>query len=378
MSSHNYISKTILFSGGGTGGSITPLLAVAEELAHNSNKFNVNLIFVGNHFGPDRDMVASFNENIAPLKFIPLISGKWRRYFSWKNFGDIFRIIIAYFKSFSLLKREGPDVIISAGGFVSVPLIWAAASKGIPVLIHQQDSRPGLANLLTARFARVITVTFEKSLADYGPKAVWIGNPVKSLKTLSLSADIRAIKSKYNLVNSRPLLMIIGGGTGAVAINDLIFSAKQSLTQFFQVIHLTGSGKLPKDDPVPYYHTQETLPQQNLLELMSVADIVISRCGLATLSELSALDKVAILIPIPNSHQEDNALIFAQQKAAVVLKQKELNPEKLATEIKQLWDNGTLRTELKNNIGKVIKRGANLAMLDIILEILGQSKQKIK
>ena len=159
--------KTIIFSGGGTGGSVAPLLAVAEELLQEAGASSgPRLIFIGTKNGPEKEMVASFNAEIGKMEFLSLISGKWRRYFSIHNLLDIFKVVAAWFRSFGLLAKYHPDLVISAGAFVSVPLVWAAAAKNIPVLIHQQDLRPGLANKLMAPWARVITVVFEKSLID--------------------------------------------------------------------------------------------------------------------------------------------------------------------------------------------------------------------
>ena len=148
-----------MFSGGGTGGPVTPLLAVASELLRDDK--NLNLIFVGTKTGPVEELIDKFKD--GKIKFITIPSGKLRRYFSLQNFLDLFKIISAFFKSLKVLRNERPDLVISAGGFVSVPLVWAAAAKNIPILIHQQDMRAGLANKLMAPFARVITVTFEKS-----------------------------------------------------------------------------------------------------------------------------------------------------------------------------------------------------------------------
>lgn len=378
-------SKTILLSGGGTGGSVTPLLAIAAELLKESEAPSLELVFVGGQTGPEKEMVAAFNAamlgntsvsgaegfNVAQekMKFIPLISGKFRRYFSFLNFWDIFKIIAAWFKSFSILAAEQPDIIISAGSFVSVPLIWAAAIKKIPVLIHQQDVRPGLANKLMAPFARVITVTFEKSLADYRSKAVWIGNPIKNLGKYQERGA--AIRNKYQLNPEQSFVLVIGGGTGAAAINELIFKAAPELVGWCQIIHLAGKGKsLNQTVASNNYRTIEFLSNEEVLSLMAVADLVISRCGLGVLTELATLSKPAILVPMPASHQEDNAAVFTHANAAVVLNQQQLTPEKLVSEIKRVLNNETLREKLKNNISKVIKRGAAEKLAGIVWEMI--------
>lgn len=368
-------TKKIIFSGGGSGGSVTPLLAVAEELRR-AEEWSWNFVFVGTTGGPEREMVAAFNARatalnplVVPLKFVTLSSGKFRRYFSWKNIFDVFKIIAAYFQAQRLLRTERPDLIVTAGGFVSVPLVWAAASRKIPILIHQQDVRPGLANQLMAPFARAITVTFEKSLGDYGPRAAWVGNPHQDFA--SLDGAVSGIRQKYNLSSDQPLVIILGGGTGSTAINNLIFSAVSELSKFCQIIHLTGRGKLPVSEiRNNNYQTFEFLDNSELVKLLALADLVVTRAGLAFLTELSSLAKPIIIIPMPDSHQEDNAAVFATARAAVVLGQVELTPAKLTVEIRRVLDDKNLQTELKNNIGKVIKRGAATAMAGIIEEIV--------
>jgi UDP-N-acetylglucosamine--N-acetylmuramyl-(pentapeptide) pyrophosphoryl-undecaprenol N-acetylglucosamine transferase len=360
----------IMLSGGGTGGSVTPLLAVAEELIRKEEFKNWEFVFVGTKTGPEKEMVDAFNAAVGPIKYLALAGGKFRRYISLSNFFDVFKISAASWQAFFLLSREKPDIVVSAGSFVSVPLIWLAALKKIPVLIHQEDVRPGLANRLMAPFARVITVTFAKSLADYGSKAVWIGNPIRPLEIEEYKIAWQEVRQKYNLEDNKPLILLIGGSIGAKALNDLMF-ASRGLFSFCQIIHLAGSGKLPLlTNDYPYYYPLEFLPHQDVLTLMIAADLIISRCGLGVLTELSYLHKAAILIPIPDSHQEDNAAIFARAGAAIILKQAELTPEKLVAEVKRVLGNAALRTELQNNIGRVIKKGAAENMAGIIEEIV--------
>ncbi|MFA7087745.1 MAG: UDP-N-acetylglucosamine--N-acetylmuramyl-(pentapeptide) pyrophosphoryl-undecaprenol N-acetylglucosamine transferase [Patescibacteria group bacterium] len=363
--------KKIMFSGGGTGGSVVPLLAVAEKMAAERIDFELKFVFVGAAGGIENDLVAEYNGKFGAMEFIPLSAGKLRRYFSWQNFWDMFKIVGAFFQSLRILSAEKPDIVISAGSFISVPLVWAAAWKKIPILIHQQDVRPGLANKLMAPFARVITVVFEKSLTDYGSRAVWTGNPFKSrAESYFHNGDIR---SKYGFDVFRPLVLVIGGSSGATAINKLFFEAGDRLVSFCQIIHITGKGKITPDrKELPGYKVFEFLDNEEFLKLMVAADLVVSRCGLAALTELSSLAKPAILIPMPDSHQEDNAKIFDKAAAASVLDQKELNPEKLTAEIKRVLDDSILRGKFSDNIAKVVKRGAaeNLAM--IIEEIIGK------
>jgi UDP-N-acetylglucosamine--N-acetylmuramyl-(pentapeptide) pyrophosphoryl-undecaprenol N-acetylglucosamine transferase len=362
--------KTIILSGGGSGGPVAPLLVIAKELLADAN---FRLVFVGTKTGPEKSMIESLAvSDKQKLKFISIPAGKWRRYFSLLNFFDLLKILSAFLISFSLLRREAPSLVISAGGFVSVPLVWAAYFKKIPIIIHQQDVRPGLANRLMAPAARLITVTFEKSLRDYGPRAVWIGNPAASLD--NPEEAVQNIKEKYQLSDSKPLVLVTGGATGATAINDLVIAAKTEILEFAQIIHITGKGKLASlnidSNSASGYQAFELLSPDDIFQLMAAAQLVVSRCGLATLTELCELAKPAILIPIPKSQQEDNAAIFQRLHAAIVLQQGELEAASFAAQVKDTLNNQAKLNKLATNISKVMKRNASETMLVLIKEIL--------
>lgn len=338
---------------------------MARELTKESEK--LNFIFVGSTIGPEREMVKEFTAQ--EMKFLTITSGKWRRYFSLANFLDIFKIIIAFFESIRLLKNNKADLVISAGSFISVPLVWAAYCMKIPILIHQQDLRPGLANKLMAPFARVITISFEKSFIDYGPRAIWTGNP---LKDTSVYLENKIItQKKYNLEIDLPLVLVIGGGTGSVAINELVYQALPDLLKMSQVVHLTGKGKKSNNQIInKRYQSFEFLAQEEVLALMAAADLVVSRCGLGVLTELANLKKIALLIPIPRSHQEDNAAVFRDNRAAVVLDQERIGAADFNNEIRNLLSDQNERDILMNNIGKIMKTRAAENISAIIWELL--------
>jgi UDP-N-acetylglucosamine--N-acetylmuramyl-(pentapeptide) pyrophosphoryl-undecaprenol N-acetylglucosamine transferase len=220
-----------------------------------------------------------------------------------------------------------------------------------------------------APFARLITVTFEKSLRDYGPKAVWTGNPANRLSVEELNSA--KIYEKYNLNLHQPLVLVTGGGTGSVAINELIVKNKQELSAFVQIVHLTGRGKtISGNENTAHYQSFEILPSDEVFQLMNVAALVISRCGLATLTELCTLAKPAILIPMPDSHQEDNAAVFEKAKAALVLNQKNISDGDLVKNIRDILENNDLRKQLSSNISKIMKQDATSTIVGLIWEIL--------
>ncbi|HTW96260.1 MAG TPA: glycosyltransferase, partial [Candidatus Methylomirabilis sp.] len=213
-------AKKILLTGGGTAGSVSPLLAIAEDLRAQGG---FDFLFVGTKNGIEKQMVKE-----ARIPYRSVAAGKLRRYFDWRNFVDVFKIKLGFWQAFFLMIKERPDLVMAAGGFVAVPVVWAAWLLRVPVIIHQMDIRPGLANKLMAPFARVITVTFEKSLADYGAKAIFTGNPIKkSLRAMRYALredDFKkreAAVRRFGLKSGLPVIFVVGGGTGAEGINKL-------------------------------------------------------------------------------------------------------------------------------------------------------------
>jgi len=346
--------KKIILSGGGTGGSVTPLLAVAEDL-NRAEAGKYQFLFVGTFNGPERLLVEHDG-----LEFKSLVSGKWRRYFSLKNILDLFKIVFAFFQSFFILLSFRPQLVMSAGGFVSVPLVWAAGFCRIPVIIHQQDIRPGLANKLMAPFAKVVTVTFVKSLKDYGSKAILVGNPIKDYTALSSDSLFSETEKKFHLSTTKPLVFIIGGGTGSAFINSLGRESQKELIKYCQIIHITGHSQNEVGavtSPDFNYQVFSFLDHQDILEIMKRSEVVVSRCGLGVLTELSALGKPSILIPMPHSHQEDNAQVFAEAQAAIVLSEETLTPEIFGEQVRELLGNEKRRNELHRLIKEVVKIG---------------------
>lgn len=365
------VGPKIMLSGGGTGGSVTPLLAVAAELFQEDPE--IEILFVGSQSGPEKELVENFSGK-GRIRFISVSAGKWRRYFSFHNLIDVFKIGLAFFESLKILHREQPDMVMSAGSFVSVPLVFAAAIKKTPILIHQQDIRPGLANRLMAPFARVVTISFEKSFADYGPRAVWTGNPLRDLT--SYQDNVAATREKYGLTSNQPLVLVLGGGTGALGINRLIAEIKSKLVDVCQIVHLTGKGKGAEIVNSSNYQAWEFLPQEEVLSLMAAADLVVSRAGLGAITELVGLAKPTILIPMPNSHQEDNAAVFADSEASLVVSQKNLTAPDLLKMIQDLLNDKERLEKYSNNIGRIMKSRAAENVAALVWEIVGP-KEKI-
>lgn len=346
----------ILLSGGGTGGSVTPLISIYQAI----KKIDPQAQFLW--VCPKNDPVAELLAS-PDLKIINIHSGKLRRYFSFRNFIDPFFIFLGYLESKSILKKFNPDWIISAGSFVSVPLVYANAGKA-KVLIHQQDVIAGLANKLMAKKADIITVAMEKSLNDFDlEKTRLVGNPVRAD---IFSADLVASKKLFDLEDGIKTILVVGGGTGAANLNKLILSAAPELVKFCQIIHVTG-GKANQEFQDSRYKQFDFLTHQ-LKDALASADLVITRAGMGFLTELAALKKPALIIPMPKSHQEANALEFYKNNAAALANESELTPEKLVLKIKAMLKDESLLENYKRNIPKVLKTDAAERIAKLIYE----------
>jgi len=332
MLEKNINQKKIVLVGGGTGGSVAPLLAVAETFRAVHPDACFLLIGMRDSQVEER-MASSYN-----FFYRAIHAGKLRRYFDWQNFVDFFKIIIGFFQAISILREFAPQVIFSAGSFISVPVAWAAYFLKIPVVAHQQDIIPSFSNKLILPIAKKITISHLKSLKDFpAPKSVFTGNPVR--KNIIEKADREVALKRFNLSSNLPTVLILGGGTGSIFLNTLVDKTLPSLLEFCQVIHLTGgrvhSDRVPFLEKSNHYWSFEFLTDDMPLAY-AASDLVVSRAGLGALTELSALGKPAIIIPMPDSHQEYNAQYFADQEAVIYLKQKELQPNIFLEKIQSL------------------------------------------
>jgi len=335
--------KRIILSGGGTMGSVSPLIAIYERIKKDYGDYQ--FLFVGGKVGPEKKAVESYN---IPFKAIP--SGKLRRYFSWKNISDFFRIIGGFFSSLVLIIKFKPDAIAIAGSFVGVPVAWAGFILRVPILIHQQDIIPGLANKLMANFAKKITISFEPSQKDFAPnKIVLTGNPVREEFYV---CDYKKGREIFGLREKLPVVLILGGGTGAKNINLLVEKSLDSLLEFCQVIHITGKDKKIDVQRENYY--QFEFLTNEMTEAICSADLVVTRSGMSTLSELIIAAKPTLIIPMADSHQEYNANFFRKNNAAIVLSENSLNENIFVDKIRELLFEKHTRDNLSRNIYKMM------------------------
>lgn len=362
-------TKTILFVGGLTAGPVSPLVAVARKLREEEDTYDIHFVDVKN---------AVLFQIVNPSEFVlhKIIAGKLRRYLSLKTFLAPILVLFGFLQSILLLNKIKPDLVIGAGGFVQVPVIWAAWFMGVPRMIHQQDLVPTLSNKLCALPANAITVAFEKSLKDFNEgfdilkfdlqtKLSWVGSPTE-IDTANI--DKEKAGSHFNLNKTLPVILIIGGGSGARGLNNLIYKALPNLTKIAQVIHSTGKGKNQTSFTFNNYQSHEFIKDMPIAYACS--DIVISRAGIGAITELSKLKKVSIVIPMPDTHQEVNAEYLYKKQAALVLDETATTSEFLVKLLRDLFFNIEKQKQLSENIGKIFPEDSTAKFIKTIKSLL--------
>ena len=343
----------VLLTGGGSGGPTTPLLALAHTLRHRP-ALHPEFLFLGTQQGPERDLVKKVG-----IEFHAIPSGKLRRYWDLQNFTDPFRVLLGGLVGWRELREFCPHVVVSAGSFVSVPVAYAARMLGVPQVLLQMDWRPGLANRLMAPVSQVLACHFPETGFDL-KFADWrrIG-PVVRPEIMNGNAE--KANTQFGLEPHRPVLLITGGGQGAQGLNRIVSGLCELWLSEFQVVHLTGHGQPPCGN-WPGYHAYEFV-SEGLGNLLVRADLVISRAGMGTIGELAVLCKDTVLVPLPGTHQEENATALERTEAVAVVSQINLDAEWWSG-FRNHWDSGTLGKQL----AQVFPEAGNDAFADLVLE----------
>lgn len=324
--------KKIVLTGGGTAGHVTPNLALLPRLT----ELGYDITYMGSLDGIEKKLVADFN---LPYYGVPV--GKLRRYLDPKNFTDPFKVIKGYNEARKYLKEIKPDVVFSKGGYVSVPIVRAAASLKIPCIIHESDLTPGLANKLCIPKATKVCCnfpeTFDKLPAD---KAVLTGSPVRAELFVG---NAEAARKMCGFNNEKPVIMVIGGSTGSVAINKAVRAALPELLKEFQVVHLCGTGRIDNMLLTTEGYKQFEYLKSELKDVMALCDIVISRAGANAICELLSLKKPNLLIPLSRAASRGdqilNANSFEAQNYSLVLQEEDLDEISLLEKVHELYNN---------------------------------------
>ena len=325
--------KRIVLTGGGTAGHVSPNQALIPLLL--AEGWDIH--YIGTKAGIERSLI----EPMQGVTYHAVSSGKLRRYFDLKNFTDPFRVIAGAFQSVGIIGKLKPNVVFSKGGFVSVPVVAGAALCGVPVVMHESDITPGLANKLCKPFAKVVCTTFPECARLLGDKGLETGTPLR--EAIFSGARERGL-ALSGFDGSRPILMMIGGSLGAQSVNAVLREALPEITKRFDVLHVCGRGNLDESlVSTPGYRQFEYLSEE-LPDAFACADIVLSRAGSNSLSELLALRKPSLLIPYHSGRGDQllNANSLKDRGLAHVMVQSELNAQSLPPALDRLWEDRAL------------------------------------
>lgn len=335
--------KRIILTGGGTAGHVTPNIALLPGL----KELGYDVHYIGSYNGIEKELIEQFG-----IPYHGISSGKLRRYFSIQNFTDPFRVIKGFGEAKKLIKSLKPDVIFSKGGFVSVPVVMAGKKCHVPTIIHESDMTPGLANKLSIPSASKVCCNFPETLSHLPEeKAVLTGSPIRQEL---LTGDREAALKFCGLTDDKPVILIVGGSLGSVAVNNAVRAILPELLKDFSVIHLCGKNKTDESLKDLKGYVQFEYIQHELKDLFALTDIVISRAGANAICELLALHKPNLLIPLSaNASRGDqilNARSFERQGFSIVLEEEELNNEVLLNAIQKLYrEKDAYITAMKNS-----------------------------
>ena len=345
--------KKIVLTGGGTAGHVTPNIALIPEL----KKQGYEIYYTGSYEGIESKLIADLG-----IPYYGISSGKLRRYIDLKNISDPFKVVKGLHQARRLLKKIKPDVVFSKGGFVSVPVVVAAKSRRIPCVIHESDMTPGLANKLCIPCALRVCTNFPETLQHLPPeKAVLTGSPIREEL---FHGDAAKGLAFCGFDSHKPVILVIGGSLGAVAINNAVRNILPKLLENYQVIHLCGKDKLDASLNHTKGYVQFEYIKEELSDLMAAADIMISRAGANAICEILALRKPNILIPLSaqasRGDQILNAASFEKAGYSIVIQEEELTDEKLLTAVNQAYNSqeeykkAMKRSQLNNSIEKIV------------------------
>lgn len=336
------MKKTIVFTGGGSAGHVTPNIGIMKEL--DPKKWDMK--YIGSKKGIEKELIEKLG-----IPYYGISSGKLRRYIDFENVADAFRVLKGCIEARRILNKIKPALIFSKGGFVSVPVIIAARSLGIPAFIHESDMTPGLANKISQRFAARIFTSFEES-AKFFPsqKTKVIGSPIRNdiLKGSSLQG-----KKFLGFDGCRPILMVMGGSLGAKKINETVRGALPQLLENYQIVHLCGKGNLEPSLEVRGYKQFEYIHDE-LPDILSATDIVITRGGSNAIFEFLALNIPMLIIPLSRQQSRGdqilNAKSFTEKGYAVTLEEEELTTESLVSNLQEIQQSKEkIKNAMKNS-----------------------------
>lgn len=323
--------KTIVLTGGGTAGHVTPNIALIPFLQEEG----WDIQYIGSKNGIEKELIEKEN-----IPYYGISSGKLRRYASAENLKDPFKVIKGLFDAYSILKKVKPNVVFSKGGFVTVPVVLAAKLLGIPVIIHESDITPGLANKIASKGAEMICVNFPETLKYVGSKGILTGTPIRQALFEGRAEEGRKL---CGFEDHKPVLLMMGGSLGAVKINNCLREALDHLQKDFNIVHICGKNNVDTSLSQTKGYYQVEYVGDELPHLFAVADLMLSRAGANALAEIVALKIPNLLVPLSKATSRGDQILNAnsmkQQGYSLVLEEEELTRESLISHIYELYEN---------------------------------------
>ena len=356
--------KKIILTGGGTAGHVTPNIALIPAL----KTADYDIHYIGSYEGMEKALIEDYS-----IPYHGIATGKLRRYFSWKNFSDPFRVVKGFFEAKRLIKELQPSIVFSKGGFVSVPVVWAAHKNHVPVIIHESDMTPGLANKLSFSSATKICCNFPETLEVLpADKAVLTGSPIRAELMLGDAGKAEEICGFED--PEKPVVMVVGGSLGAASVNDIIRKILPRLTEKFNVLHLCGKGKTDETLSGTKGYFQMEYAKDEMKDLFALSDVVVSRAGANAICELLALHKPNLLIPLPASASRGDQLLnaesFRKQGFSLVLDEdKDLTEDSLYEGICRLYDE-------RESFRKVMLKSDQINAVSTIVKLIEETGLK--
>ncbi len=372
----------ILFTGGGSGGHVIPIIAITREIRRVYPKSKEDLQFF--YLGP-KDEFGSIFLSQEGIMVKQVLAGKIRRHISWKNLlqnllGICFKIPIGVLQSLFYIFFLSPDLIFSKGGFGSIPGVIAGKFLLTPIFLHESDITPGVANRFLGKFASEIFVSFPKT--EYFPlkKMILIGNPIRKEV---LEGSKEEAKKFFKLKSDKPVILILGGSQGAQRINNKILEVLAQLLGNFELIHQCGEKNFAqvKDEAKvmaeeylrSFYHPYPFLKEHELRLAFAASDLIVSRAGSGSIFEIAAAQKPSILIPLPESaqnHQVKNAYAYQKTGACLVIEETNFTPHFFLERLKQFFFQPEKLREMREKAKEFSKPQAAKIIANYLVEYL--------
>ena len=354
--------KRIILTGGGTAGHVTPNIALLPRL----RELQYDIHYIGSYNGMEKQLVEQ-----QGIPYHGISSGKLRRYFSLQNFTDPFRVLKGFSEANRLIKQLKPDVIFSKGGFVSVPVVIAGKKNHVPVIIHESDMTPGLANKLCIPVAEKVCCNFPETMKNIpADKAVLTGSPIRA--ELAEGSKLAGL-NMCGFTANKPVIMVIGGSLGAANVNKAVRDALPKLLEDFQVVHLCGKDKIDNLLLNTSGYKQFEYIKAELKDIFAMADVVISRAGANAICELLALKKPNILIPLPAASSRGdqllNAASFEAQGYSIVLNEDDITTNLLVDKVHELYFN-------RQNYVDAMSKSHQMDAVKTIMELINAAADK--